>query len=62
MKWRGRPKSKNVVDKRGTFLNNVEVFLGESLKMASSKSPPLPRKRPKVAPIPKPRHKRYGDK
>lgn len=47
MKYKGRPRSKNIIDKRG-FMGSVQDFLAESLSMAykAPKPPNLPRKRP----------------
>ncbi len=46
MKTKGRPKSKNVVN-RNSFMSNVEAFLAESLAMAyKAPTVKIPRKRP----------------
>ena len=47
MKTKGRPKSKNIVDKRSFPMNGVDEFLNESLRLASKNyKVPLPKKRP----------------
>lgn len=49
MKTKGRPKSKNIVDRRNAVKPGVYDFLAESLAMAPKNyKVPLPRKRPNV--------------